>query len=74
MARARDGKRTSLKHGGASRVLVVGAGDAGRELVGSMLRDPRTHVAPVGLLDDDPAKRHLRIRGVPVLGPTPHAR
>ena len=56
--------------GEATRVLVVGAGDAGRDLLGSMRQDPIHRWEPVGLLDDDPRKRHLRLRGVPVLGPT----
>jgi FlaA1/EpsC-like NDP-sugar epimerase len=30
--------------------------------------DPNSPFMPVGLLDDDPAKRHLRIQGIPVLG------
>jgi FlaA1/EpsC-like NDP-sugar epimerase len=54
----------------SQRTLVVGAGDASRDLVASMLRDPAGIWKPVGLLDDDRAKRHLRIRGVPVLGDT----
>jgi len=33
-----------------------------------MLRDPAATWRPVGLLDDDPLKRHRRFRGVPVLG------
>ncbi len=52
----------------SSRVLVVGAGDAGRDLVGSMLREAGSEWHPVGFVDDDRAKRHLRVRGVPVLG------
>ena len=54
----------------SSRVLVVGAGDAGRDLVGSMLREPGSEWEPVGFVDDDRAKRHLRLRGVAVLGDT----
>ena len=54
----------------ATRVLVVGAGEAGRQLVGSMLGDPRGQWRPVALLDDDPQKRHRRVRRVPVLGTT----
>jgi FlaA1/EpsC-like NDP-sugar epimerase len=53
-----------------STTLVVGAGEAGRELINSMLRDPSRQYEPVGFLDDDPFKRHRRIRQVPVLGPT----
>jgi FlaA1/EpsC-like NDP-sugar epimerase len=50
------------------RVLVMGAGDAGRQLVASMLRDAEQRYLPVALLDDDPALRHRRIRGIPVIG------
>ena len=53
---------------GGTRVLLVGAGEAARELIGSMLRDPEARWRPVGMIDDDLNKRHLRIRGVPVLG------
>ena len=63
-------RRASGGAGEATRVLVVGAGDAGRDLLGSMRQDPIHRWEPVGLLDDDPRKRHLRLRGVPVLGPT----
>ncbi|WP_395657325.1 polysaccharide biosynthesis protein [Nocardioides sp.] len=52
------------------RTLVVGAGEAARELVASMRRDPQSGYLPVALLDDDPRKRHLRIKGVPVVGGT----
>jgi FlaA1/EpsC-like NDP-sugar epimerase len=60
----------SRGHEDAARTLVVGAGEAARELVSSMLRDPLHRYVPVALLDDDPYKRHLRIRGVPVVGNT----
>jgi FlaA1/EpsC-like NDP-sugar epimerase len=52
----------------ATPVLVFGAGEAGAQLITSMLRNPRSRYLPVGLLDDDPAKAKLRINGVPVLG------
>ena len=50
------------------KVLVVGAGDAGALVVREMQKNPQAGLAPVGLLDDDPAKRGQRIHGVPVLG------
>jgi FlaA1/EpsC-like NDP-sugar epimerase len=50
------------------RTLVFGAGDAGRQLIKSMLGTPDSPYLPVGLLDDDPTKRHVRIRGVRMLG------
>ncbi|WP_222192750.1 nucleoside-diphosphate sugar epimerase/dehydratase [Modestobacter italicus] len=57
-ARPRTGRRT----------LVFGAGDAGEQLIRSMLGDPAGEYLPVGLLDDDPTKRHARIRGVRMYG------
>jgi FlaA1/EpsC-like NDP-sugar epimerase len=48
--------------------LVFGAGDAGDQLIRSMLSDPESPYLPVGLLDDDPDKRHARIRGIRMLG------
>jgi FlaA1/EpsC-like NDP-sugar epimerase len=50
--------------------LVVGAGEGGRELVASMRRDPHRSWNPIGLVDDDPFKRHLRLSRVPVIGTT----
>jgi FlaA1/EpsC-like NDP-sugar epimerase len=52
----------------AEPVLLFGAGEAAERLVRSMLRERNSQYLPVGLLDDDPRKRHLRIEGVPVLG------
>jgi FlaA1/EpsC-like NDP-sugar epimerase len=50
-------------------VLVVGAGDGGRQLIDSMLRDREHTWKPIGMLDDDRRMRHFRHRGVQVLGP-----
>lgn len=47
------------------RILVYGAGDAGRQVV-QLLRTSQDRV--VGLIDDNPGKRHLRINGVQVVG------
>ncbi|HKT02035.1 MAG TPA: nucleoside-diphosphate sugar epimerase/dehydratase [Rugosimonospora sp.] len=52
----------------AAPVLLFGAGDACHQLLRSMVRDPRGRYVPVGLIDDDPDKRHLRVQGVRVLG------
>ncbi|MFI6072242.1 polysaccharide biosynthesis protein [Actinoplanes sp. NPDC051343] len=52
----------------AAPVLLFGAGRAATVLVRSMLHDPDGRYLPVGLLDDDPAKRNLHVHGVPVLG------
>jgi len=59
--------------GGSHRgqpVLVIGAGSGGRQLIRSMHTDPSSRWYPVGILDDDPHNRHLRIDGVPVVGTT----
>jgi FlaA1/EpsC-like NDP-sugar epimerase len=52
----------------ARRVVVVGAGDGGAQVIGAMLRTPTSPYLPVALVDDDPEKRSLRIMGVPVVG------
>lgn len=52
----------------AQRTVVVGAGDGGAQLITSMLNDPRRLWNPVAIVDDDPHKKHLRLRGVPVRG------
>lgn len=52
----------------AVKVLIFGAGDGGMQVVNSMQRDRQGRFAPVGFVDDDPGKRNLRLRGVPVLG------
>ena len=55
-------------------VVVVGAGDAGQLVVKEMQRSPALGYTPIGLLDDDPRKRNLRLHGVRVLGPWPTSR
>jgi FlaA1/EpsC-like NDP-sugar epimerase len=60
--------RVAPATGPAVRVLVYGAGAAGHRLLRSMAHDPHCRYRPVGLIDDDPAKRNLRVEGVAVLG------
>lgn len=52
--------------GEVRRALVMGAGAAARLLLASIRAQGWV---VLGLLDDDPAKQHARIGGVPVLGP-----
>ena len=49
-------------------VIVVGAGDAAQLVVRTMLNAQSLGYTPIGLVDDDPRKRHLRIHGVRVHG------
>jgi FlaA1/EpsC-like NDP-sugar epimerase len=50
------------------KVIVFGAGEAGTTLVRRLLDEPGGTYRPVAILDDDPAKRRLRVHGIPVLG------
>jgi FlaA1/EpsC-like NDP-sugar epimerase len=51
-------------------VLIVGAGDAAQLILREMLRNPGLGYTPIGLVDDDPRKKNLRLHGVRVLGTT----
>jgi len=53
--------------GEARRALVVGAGDAGETLLRELSRSSREYDI-VGFVDDEPAKQHMRIHGVEVVG------
>ena len=52
-----------------SRVLLIGAGEAGQHLAWRLLTEKSDppHVL-VGFIDDDPAKHGMRVHGLPVLG------
>src|SRR5699024_8296955 len=61
---------TSVTTTGSPRpTLVVGAGDQGMLALDMIAQDTRSEFVAVGILDDDPAKRHLRYNGTRVLGP-----
>lgn len=49
------------------RSLVVGADDSGEVILRELERE-NSGFSCVGLIDNDPAKRHLRIHGIPVVG------
>ncbi len=57
---------------GAEPVLVFGAGDGGRQLVGQLRRSPVSKFRPVAILDDDPAKQGLVVDGIRVRGTREH--
>lgn len=52
----------------AVKVIIFGAGSAGTQLVHRLVGQPAAEYRPVAILDDDPDKRKLRIRGVAVTG------
>ncbi len=51
-------------------VLIVGAGDAASILIREIQRNRYLAYTPIGLVDDDPGKKNLRLHGVRVLGTT----
>ena len=53
---------------GLTRVLVIGAGDAGEMIIRQMKNDPKLGYMPVALIDDNPNKLRTKIHGVPVAG------
>lgn len=50
------------------RVLIIGAGDEGALVVRELQKSSQLNLAPVGFLDDDPAKQNHQIYGVSVIG------
>jgi len=59
--------RTNLRARGR-RALIIGAGDAGEQLLKGILQEKRVGYWPVGFMDDDQGKQGMVIHGVPVLG------
>lgn len=51
-----------------TRLLVVGAGQAGAMLAHDMLVTRPGELAPIGFVDDDPRKVGRAIHGIPILG------
>lgn len=58
----------NVRPAGLERVLIVGAGEAGRLVARELRRHPEAGLIPVGFVDDDPAKHGMVIVGIPVLG------
>jgi len=62
--RTRDGLQSQGRP-----TLIVGAGEAGEQLLRGINREKSTGFCPVAFADDDPSKEGLLIHGVPVFGP-----
>ncbi len=50
------------------KTLIVGAGDAGEQILRSILASKDSPYLPVGIIDDNPIKQGIAIHGVKVLG------
>lgn len=50
------------------RLVVVGAGEGGEQVLRTLMATPESPYVPVAIVDDDPAKRNLRLSGVRVEG------
>jgi UDP-GlcNAc:undecaprenyl-phosphate GlcNAc-1-phosphate transferase len=61
--------RVFVGRSGQRRTLIVGAGQSGRSLLRELRESHDDRV--IGFVDDDPALRHRRIQGVPVVGALP---
>ncbi len=64
----RPSARTIIARG--KEVIIVGAGDASQLILREMLKNPSLGYTPIGLVDDDPRKKNLRLHGIRVLGTT----
>jgi UDP-GlcNAc:undecaprenyl-phosphate GlcNAc-1-phosphate transferase len=58
----------ATRHKRNRRILVYGAGAFGQTLVREMRANPMWRMNPIVFIDDDPAKTHRWIMGVPVRG------
>lgn len=61
-------RNAPTNQGPVKRALLYGAGDAGYQLVTLLRAERSPDYQIVGLIDDNPAKRHLRLHGIPVVG------
>ncbi|MBA7697360.1 hypothetical protein ES703_106025 [subsurface metagenome] len=50
------------------KILIVGAGSAGEQIIREMIRNKNSNYSPIGFVDDDPVKQGSKIHGIKVLG------
>jgi len=53
---------------GRTRIVIVGAGDAGSTIGRDMLVNRKSKYFPIGYIDDNPSKMGMSIHGIKVLG------
>ena len=60
--------RQSLEPSGEERIMLIGAGDAGRMLVREVQTSQRVKGKIVCIIDDDESKHGMYLEGIPVVG------
>ena len=69
LARAAQQKFIHLTHAaGMKNVMIIGAGEAGRAIVTEYLNSNSIRDQVVCVIDDNPAKLHKRLCGLPIVG------
>jgi FlaA1/EpsC-like NDP-sugar epimerase len=61
-------KNTFKSKGEKVKILIIGAGNAGEQIIREMLRNKNSIYLPIGFIDDNPVKQRINIHGVKVLG------
>lgn len=56
------------KYENAKKVLIIGAGSAGRLIIKELYENPQLQKKPIGIIDDNKNKLGKRIHNIPVIG------
>ena len=65
----KEGLKSTLKmKEEKNKILIVGAGDAGEQIIREIIRNKNSNYFPTGFVDDDPFKQRIKIHGIKVLG------
>ena len=62
-----------LHRGHGRRVIIAGAGTAGKLIMRELVANPRLSLEPIGFIDDDARLHGQLLAGLPVLGPISRA-
>ncbi|MCB9025439.1 MAG: polysaccharide biosynthesis protein [Bdellovibrionaceae bacterium] len=63
----RDHSLTQVS-GRFDRVIIIGAGSGGEQLIREIKRTPSLNMKVVGFVDDDPGKKNKLLQGIPIFG------
>ena len=51
-----------------TKLLIIGAGSAGEQIIREIFRSEKDNYIPIGIVDDDPAKKGIKLHGIRVMG------